>query len=184
MRKIVYIKDWLHLAFLYRNAFPASERKPLSIIRKMWKKGRTDIWIFEHCGTFAGFAATINGDQHILIDYLAICASKRDQGAGTAFLHEIMAHYAPKGVFVEVEWMRPDHPGYDTAQRRKAFYLRAGMRPFETYFNFFGVDMELLGKDCHLDFDAFKDFHAACYSPWAAAHILPLSAPGGKTQDS
>ena len=48
---------WLQVYLLYRKAFPASERKPFSIILNMYRKGKTDLWCILRDGSFAGFAA-------------------------------------------------------------------------------------------------------------------------------
>ena len=53
---------------LYRTAFPREERKPFSVIRKMAKRGRADIWTIRHDGRFAGLAATVNGQENILLE--------------------------------------------------------------------------------------------------------------------
>ncbi|MBQ4157565.1 MAG: hypothetical protein IJD86_05445, partial [Clostridia bacterium] len=69
MRKIDRFSDWLKLFLLYYQSFPPAERKPISIIVSMWKKGKTDIWILVSNGKFAGFASTMNGEKAIMIDY-------------------------------------------------------------------------------------------------------------------
>ena len=61
LRKPATPLDWLHIRLLYRRAFPRYERKPFQIIRRMHKEGRTDVWLAEQDGHFAGLAATING---------------------------------------------------------------------------------------------------------------------------
>ena len=65
---------------LYRTAFPRAERKPFSVIRKMAKRGRADIWTIRHDGRFAGLAATVNGQENILLDYFAVKSALRGRG--------------------------------------------------------------------------------------------------------
>ena len=48
--------DWLRIRVLYRRAFPRYERKPFAIIRRMRREGRTDLWLAEMDGHFAGLA--------------------------------------------------------------------------------------------------------------------------------
>ena len=48
------IGRWLQIYQLYMEAFPASERKPFGMIRRMYRKGTTDIWCLERSGSFAG----------------------------------------------------------------------------------------------------------------------------------
>ena len=73
---------------LYRNAFPRSERKPFGIILRMAKEGRADLWTIRHNGRFAGFAATVNAPELILLDYFAVKKSLRGQGVGFAGLRQ------------------------------------------------------------------------------------------------
>ncbi len=162
--------DWLRVQRLYRRAFPPTERKPFSIIRRMARQGRTDVWLCEADGRFAGLAATINSPSLILLDYFAVSDTLRGQGGGTAFLQDILQKYAGKGLFVEIE--RPD--GSAEKQARRRFYEHCGLTDLHTSANVFGVPMMLLGRGCTLNFDAYHAFYASSYNPWAADHITPL----------
>ena len=162
--------DWLHIRLLYRQAFPRSERKPFKMIRRMHRAGRTDVWLAEQDGRFAGLGITINGSDIILLDYLAVHEKCRDKGVGSAFLQALMAKYADKGFFLEIEAPDRDDPTGIKA-RRKAFYLRNGLTDMHVTANLFGVRMELRGRDCTLDFDSYHDFYRDNYSAWAAEHV-------------
>lgn len=163
--------DWLRIYRLYRRAFPREERKPFAMIRKMHREGRTDVWLAEQNGRFAGLAATINGDGVILLDYLAVHEKMRDQGVGSAMLQSLLTHYEGRGLFVEIEAADRDDPSGEKV-RRKAFYLRNGLIDMHVTALLFGVRMELLGRDCTLDFDAYRTFYHTYYSPWAAEHVV------------
>lgn len=158
---------------LYLSAFPPAERKPFSTILSMQKQGRTDLWYFEEDRQFIGFATTINSSDLILLDYLAISPRKRGQGAGSRILQELQKLYFPKGLFVEIE--STSHEADNQRERilRKQFYLANGMSQLHVTASVFGVDMELLGCNCELDFDAYKAFYKNHYSKWASDHILP-----------
>ena len=156
---------------LYRAAFPREERKPFSVIRKMAKKGRADIWTIRHDGRFAGLAATVNGQEHILLDYFAVREALRGRGIGSAALKRLMEHYAHKGFFVEIESTFGPTENLKERQKRKEFYVNCGMVPMDTEADVFGVRMELLGVRCHLDFEQYRNFYRDDYSPWAADHI-------------
>ncbi|MBE6570379.1 MAG: GNAT family N-acetyltransferase [Ruminococcaceae bacterium] len=165
---------WLQIYWLYRNAFPAGERKPFSIIRKMQKMGRTDVWYAKKEGGFAGFAATINGNGRILIDYLAVDKKKRCQGIGTEILKLLRTRYEGMGVFLEIERVCADAPNAAERIRRKQFYLAAGMQEMHVFARVFGVEMELLGWNCTMDFEEYRAFYRDSYSEFAANHIKPL----------
>lgn len=162
--------DWLRIYRLYRRAFPRSERKPFQLIRKMHRKGCTDVWLAEQNGRFAGLAATINAPDMILVDYLAVHEKQRSGGVGSAMLHALLEQYAGRGLFVEIEAPDRDDPTGIKA-RRKAFYLRNGLTEMHVLANLFGVRMELLGRDCCLDFDGYQAFYRDHYSARAAEHI-------------
>lgn len=163
--------DWLQVYRLYRQAFPPSERKPFSIIIKMARKQVTDVWQLLSDGRFAGFATTINGDNLVMLDYLAVDQNVRSGGIGTQALRLLLDKYDGQGFFVEIE--SPFEEGDDQADRlrRRAFYRRCGLEPLAVMAVVFGVKMELLGRDCALDFDGYQAFYREYYSPWAAEHL-------------
>lgn len=163
--------QWLRIYRLYRKAFPANERKPFSIICSMQKAGRTDVWYLEKEGSFAGFAVTINGKDRILLDYLAVEPKKRGQGIGTEMLKLLRKQYAGKGVFLEIERLCAEAPNAEERIRRKRFYLACGMQEMKVFARVFGVEMELLGWDCTMDFDEYRSFYREHYGAFAADHI-------------
>lgn len=167
-------RDWLRIYALYLTAFPAAERKPFPIIRKMYRQGRADVWCILRCGVFSGFAATIRGDNLILLDYLAVCGPERGKGVGSAAIALLLARDQDKGLFVEIESTLEE--GADRASRgkRKRFYLAAGLEELKVTARVFGVPMELLGRQCTLDFARYRSFYRDFYSPWAAEHIEPM----------
>ncbi len=169
--------QWAKIYKLYRSAFPRSERKPFSIIRKMYRKGVTDIWCCEADGSFAGIAITINGPEHILLDYLAVSPNHRGSGVGSATLLALQKKYTDRSLFLEIESVWEDVPDREQRLRRKAFYLRNGLIPMNVMIWLFGVKMELLGVDCKLTFDEYKAFYRDNYNEWAAEHISEAEHP-------
>lgn len=166
-------RQWAGLYGLYMRAFPKAERKPFSMIVKMWKKGKTDIWCVESGGVFLGLGITINGEDTILLDYFAMVEKYRGKGFGTVALKAIMARYEGKRFFLEIENPLEDHPERELRQRRKRFYLAAGLEEMGTFARLFGVEMELLGKGLSMGFDGYKAFYRDNYSQWAADHVTP-----------
>ena len=166
--------DWLRLRTLYHSAFPAEERKPFSIIRRMFREGRADIWCILADARFAGFATTVNGGDLILVDYFAVSKKLRGRGIGRAAMECLLSLYAHRGVFLEIE--SPDRPGLDQERRkkRKEFYLSCGYEELGVKAKVFGVYMELLGIRCSLDFGGYRAFYRDHYSGWAADHLEEL----------
>lgn len=156
---------------LYRAAFPREERKPFSRITGMVKAGRADLWTIQNNGRFAGFAATVNGSDIVLLDYFAVKKSLRGRGVGSGALKLLMERYRDRGLFVEIESTLEPCGNPEQRRKRKGFYVNCGMMPMNTEADVFGVRMELLGVRCRMDFESYRNFYRDHYSSWAAEHI-------------
>lgn len=169
--------NWVQVYQLYRQAFPPSERKPFGVIIKMTRQKKTDTWQICRAGRPVGFATTINGDKLVMLDYLAIDRTVRGSGIGSEALRLLQDTYAGQGFFVEIE--SPFEEGDDQTDRlrRRSFYRCCGLEPLKVMAVVFGVKMELLGRDCRLDFDRYQAFYRKHYSPWAAEHLEKASHP-------
>ena len=163
--------QWAEVYLLYQKAFPRSEKKPFSMIRKMHAAGKSDVWRFARQGEFAGLIITINGEENILLDYLAVAESRRGSGIGTNILQLMRQHYAGKGVFLEIESVYEDCENKDQRIRRKHFYEKCGMKSMEVFVWLFGVKMELMSFGCTMTFEEYHDFYRDNYNQWAADHI-------------
>lgn len=165
------IVQWAQIYSLYQKAFPASEKKPFSVILKKYKEGKTDIWRFSRDGRFAGLIITINGENHILLDYLAVDGVQRGTGIGSEILPLMQRHYNGKGVFLEIESVYEECDNKAERLRRKHFYEKCGMESMGVFVWLFGVKMELMSFGCKLSFDEYHAFYRDNYGPWAAGHI-------------
>lgn len=168
------IIDIPRLYALYLRSFPASERKPFSIILSMAKEGRTDLWVIRKDDHFAGLASTVNAPDLVLLDYFAVRRKLRGKGVGTAAMKAILDRYAPRGVLVEIESTRIPSDNRQERENRKRFYVNCGMMPLDTEADLFGVRMELLGCRCDLDFAGYKDFYVRYYTPRAEKYVQPV----------
>ncbi len=168
---------WYRLYKLYCEAFPSYEQKPFSMIRSMQKKGKSDVWYFEKNGKFAGLVFTINSDNVILIDYLAISPNRRGEGIGSSIISELQKYYKGKGIFVEIESVFDECDNQNERMRRKDFYLKNGMIPMKVMVVLFGVEMELLGINCQLTYDEYYAFYKDNYGDFAAKNIKPAVYP-------
>ena len=171
LKKPGTLRVWLRMYQCYREAFPASERKPFWIIVKMYRQKKSDIWYWTQKGNFAGFATTINGDGLILLDYFATVRKYRGEGLGTQALLELQNLYGDQGLFVEIERVYPEASNGPQREKRKQFYLNCGMETLGVEALVFGVEMELLGSRCTMSFDRYYGFYRDHYGPWAAEHI-------------
>ena len=164
---------WWQLYRLYLQAFPAAERKPWAMILRMYRRGVTDIWCLEKDGAFAGLAITINSPDTVLLDYFAVEKKRRCGGIGRCALGKLMQLYAHRGFFLEIESTKEASADRALRLRRKRFYLSCGLEEMGTEAELFGVNMELLGVRCHLNFQQYQSFYREHYNPWAADHIRP-----------
>lgn len=171
------LSHWLQLYVLYRRSFPRAERKPLLTILKKYRAGMTDIWCILEENRFLGFAATMNSPDLVMLDYLAVLKQYRGQGIGSVALKDLMQRYADHAFLLEIE--SPYEPGPDQLlrQKRKQFYVNCGIEPLQIMAEVFGVKMELLGKNCRIDFQQYRNFYRDFYKPWAVRHILPADYP-------
>lgn len=171
------IADWLALYRLYRTAFPRAERKPTWVILQQYRKGKMDIWCLQQGHGFRGLAITINGDRQILLDYLAVTEKYRGHGIGAAALTALQQLYEGKDVFLEIESVFEDVPDLSMRQRRKAFYLRCGLKPMSVMVYLFGVKMELLGYGDPISYAQYHRFYTENLGSWVASHIQPAEYP-------
>lgn len=165
-------KDWKKIKKLYRSAFPANERKPLSVIRYKQYKKAADVWVLEDDGVFVGLAVTMNGSDMVLLDYFAIDDNKRNKGYGSKALKLLQKKYADYRFFLEIE--RTDVEADNTAERkrRKAFYLQNCMSELNVYVTLFGVEMELLGYQGDVSFEEYHHLYTSNYGRLAEKNVL------------
>ena len=165
--------QWADIYKLYQKAFPASEKKPFSMILTMYRKGASDVWYFTREGRFAGLIITINGAEHILLDYLAVEETQRGTGIGSEILALMKDRYGDKGVFLEIESVYEPCDNREQRLRRKHFYETCGLRSMGVFVWLFGVKMELMSFGCTLSYEQYHAFYRDNYNQWAADHIKP-----------
>lgn len=168
---------WLQIYRLYRISFPKEERKPFRTIYKLYRRGSFDIWMIHKKSAFSALAINAKDGDLVLIDYLAVAPRKQDQGIGSATLALMREYYAGKRIFLEIESVYEDTPELALRQRRKQFYLRNGMTPMNIMVKLFGVDMELMGFDCKIDYVQYYDFCLKSMGDWMADHLSSLPHP-------
>lgn len=53
------------------------------------------------------------------------------------------------------------------------------MNEKDVYAKVFGVEMELMDWDCHMEFNAYQSFYRNYYSEFAEKNLVPISKTGG-----
>lgn len=171
------IRGWRRLHRLYIKAFPAYERKPFLMIWSASKRGKADVWTLEADGEFVGMAVTMNADDKVLLDYFAIDESKRSQGYGSLALRKLQEYYKGKRFFLEIETVYTDAKNLDERIRRKNFYLANGMSEMRLMANVFGTKLEVLGFNCCLTFEEYRNVYLSTYGKHTAENIRPAYFP-------
>ncbi len=171
IRPITDPADWNAIRSLYRTAFPLCERKPFFLIRHIHRKGTADVWVIRENDTFAGFAVTLNAGNMVLLDYYAIVPEFRCSGIGTWALSQLTEHYRARRFFLEVESVYEPAQNLEERIRRKAFYLRAGLKPMHIMVDVFGTNMELLGFECSISYEEYLSVYRENFGISAVKHL-------------
>lgn len=155
-------KEYPALRALYRSAFPAAERMPLSRFFALQKKGQAEILVLRTGGAFApGYA---------LLNYFAVEPDCRSMGLGSRALPALQQRYPNRQVVLEVE--PPDHtaPNARQRQRRLDFYAKNGFLPCNLPVRLCGVALDVLTPGGQaLDFAAYQGFYRPIFG-----RLVPL----------
>lgn len=147
----IRLTDFAEIETLYRERlkkdFARNELKPLSSMRRSWRKNAYDCYGLFDGGKILGYAFFVRRGRDCLFDYLAIAEEHRDEGLGSEFLRQLAECVQDADCIVgEVE--DPDKAeDEDTRvlrERRLRFYLRCGYRKTELTSCVFGADYRIL----------------------------------------
>lgn len=157
---------------LYIEAFPQAERKPFDLLLKTRDSGQAEILSVENENNdFLGLAITAQYQDMILLDYFAISPNQRSSGVGSKVFQLLKQRYADKRFFLEIE--RTDIVADNQLQRqkRKAFYIKNGMKNMPFRVNLCGVEMEILAHDCYLSFQDYFNLYHNLFGERISRHI-------------
>ena len=99
-------KEYPALRALYRSAFPAAERMPLSRFFALQKKGQAEIWCCAPAAPLPLMIVTF-APGYALLNYFAVEPDCRSMGLGSRALPALQQRYPNRQVVLEVE--PPDH---------------------------------------------------------------------------
>lgn len=145
------LTDYSQIEELYltrlKNDFARDERRPLSAIRRLWRKKLYECYALFEKETIQGYAFFVHRGRDYLFDYLAVAEERRAEGLGSCFLHQLASCLRDAGCIVgEVE--DPDRAENEEdrslRERRLQFYLRSGYRKTEVTSTVFGVNYRIL----------------------------------------
>lgn len=137
---------------LYREAFPAAERKPFRIILKKMREGTVDLFAIAAGERFLGLMVAFRYGELLLLDYFAVAADARSLGIGAKAIELLRDRFPDSRILLEIE------EGSESEMlRRKAFYLRHRFREAGLRVWLFGVPMEILTDKGTLVWEEYRD---------------------------
>ena len=161
---------------LYRDAFPADERKPFWLIRKKQREGITEILgLVNEENRLVGEIITIAWQDLLLVDYFAISEDVRGQGCGAQALRLLWERYKGRRILLEIE--TPELPCENSRERvrRKRFYQSCGMQGMDYHVGLFGVEMEIMTYRCKVSFDEYHGIFTGVYGKRFARKITRIN---------
>lgn len=154
--------------FLYQTAFPKSEKKPISLLKDLYRKGYAKFYCIEdEKKHFLGILWMLQVGEIAMIDYFAICEKYRSCGIGAQVLKLAQEMFGEQKLLLEIEdttGIEKDCSNLNEVNKlkRKEFYLRNGMRPMDYRVCLFGVNMEILVHDKDVSFDEYYGVFEEC----------------------
>lgn len=140
---------------LYEEAFPAIEKKPFSLMEELGREGKMELLIILEEDAFAGLAACMVDGTCAILDYFAIDGQKRSGGYGGKAIRLLKERYKKYQWILEIEVQDPCAENAEDRRRRKAFYLRNGLKETQMLVNVYQTDFELLTPDGTVTFEEY-----------------------------
>ena len=149
---------------LYETAFPASEKKPFSMIVSGQGTGLVEILSLEENNRFLGLAIMAKAGDRVLLDYFAIADEVRGHGAGSAALQALRERYQGMRIIIEIESTKcEDEEELALRTRRKKFYLRNGFTMLPYYIDLCGTEMEMLSNGQPCPYEEYLDIYTTAF---------------------
>lgn len=163
LRRAKTLKQYKNIFQLYKAAFPDYERKPLWMLFAKQNGQNGEMISIEEDGTFIGLAISLRKDDLVLLDYFAVRDDLRGNGYGARALKLLQRYYREKKFFLEIEDVHDMRGDLVQKQKRKAFYLRNGMKEQDVHVKLFGTGMELLGYKTDVSFEEYQGLYREIY---------------------
>lgn len=159
---------WQQVETIYHSeltaSFPPEELKPLRAIGEMWRDGCYKPWCLFDGDEIAGVCFLWLGHPGwMLLDYLCVCARRRNGGTGALILEKMLEREAGHVILGESE--APVHaPDPEMARRRLGFYARNHARTAGYDTDVFGAHYKTLyWADREIPDETLMDEHRFIY---------------------
>lgn len=142
---------------LYEAAFPKEEKKPWSMMERLAEEGKEELLAVAEDGEFIGLGFNMLAGELALLDYFAISKEKRSSGYGGRAVRMLTERVQGKKYIFEIEIQDSSAPNAEDRKRRKAFYLRNGLKETGVFVLAYGVEFELLTPDGSLEYGQYLE---------------------------
>lgn len=159
---------------LYEEAFPSEEKKPRSLMEWLFEQGRMELLAVVEDGTFIGLVMNLLNGPTALLDYFAIAPEQRNKGYGSRIIHSLLEKFQNQKYIFEIEMQDPAASNSEERRRRKAFYLRNGLKETGVFANVYQMDFELLTPDGKLTYKEYLDMLVAVLGDQVEKNLKPI----------
>lgn len=142
---------------LYEEAFPPEEKKPRELIEALAEEGKMELLAVTEEGEFIGLVMNMLSGHAALLDYFAIAPEHRSSGYGGRVIADLLKRFSGQKYIFEIEMQDENAENAADRKRRKAFYLRNGLKETGLFANVYATDFELLTPDGSLTFQEYTD---------------------------
>lgn len=140
---------------LYGEAFPANERVPFFILKKLAKKENCDLFELYSDG-FAGMMFTVYYKDIVYIFYLAVDSAMRGKGYGSGSLSAAKKLFTGKRIILSMEEVDKKYNNYEQRLKRQRFYESNGFSVSDYKTSENGVIYEMMHCAGEVKFEEFK----------------------------
>ena len=149
-------------------------------MKKKEREGVMELLAITEKKEFLGLAITVRYQDMVLLDYFAVEGRLRGKNIGSHALELLKRRYQDCRFMLEIELPETEGPGQDLRIRRKAFYLRNGMKETGIKVCLFLVPMELLTDGKAVSFEEYYDLYEHTIGPAFARKVERLAAEKGE----
>lgn len=142
---------------LYETAFPKEEQKPLSCMEKWAEEGKAELLAVVEDEEFIGLVMNMFSSVAAVLDYFAIAPEKRSGGYGGRAVRGLVERFQGQKYVFEIEKQDELAENAEDRKRRKAFYLRNGLKETGLFVHAYDTDFEILTPDGEITYKQYED---------------------------
>ena len=129
---------------LYEMAFPEQGEKPLHVMEQLVEDGKMEMLAIVDGDEFVGLAINMLSGNCALLDYYAIIPENEAEVMEVKVWKFCLYILKIRNIFFEIEIQDEQADNAQERKRRKAFYLRNGLKETGLFANVYDTDFEIL----------------------------------------